>query len=67
MISEWVGLGIGVGIGVMTAINNRQSRTIHKLVNDRSTKQDKRIDQLTTTIINADIRVPKKRNGENDT
>jgi hypothetical protein len=65
--TEWVALA-GNGVVLVAAIlgflsTRSKVQQVHTLVNSRSDKQDRRIDQLTSTLTDADIRVPPKPNG----
>jgi hypothetical protein len=65
--TEWVALA-GNGVVLVAAIlgflsTRSKVQQVHTLVNSRSDKQDRRIDQLTATLTDADIRVPPKPNG----
>jgi hypothetical protein len=43
--------------------NHDEIVRVHQLVNDRATKQDNRIDQLTQSLQTSDTAVPPRKNG----
>lgn len=58
------GLG-SMGAVILLVFTKRGVSQVHELVNDRATKQDRRIDQLTDTLVASDTDVPPRHpNGE---
>lgn len=72
VLSEWATLVIAIATLVSALVsavqgrrNNGSIESVHALVNDRSSKQDNRIDQLTQTITDSPniIVPPREPNG----
>ena len=72
--ADWTGLITAIGavataitalVGVIRGLRqSKQNGTdiaqVHELVNDRSDKQDARIEQLTGTLTDADVAIPDR-------